>query len=207
MIIFPAIDIKDNKCVRLTQGDFDKVNIYSEDPYLMAKKWVECGAKFIHVVNLNGSRDEVGINDETLEKIATSVDIPIQVGGGIRDEKRVKELLDLGINRVIVGTMAIENKNLLKELINKYGQEKIVILSIFFNLSASFYTDEKLPRNRGSSPSMFRRSFFVRFPFLPGHRMKSVPCPLMIHCRFEKPIRILSGCRHSASTCYFLGQS
>ena len=59
MIIFPAIDIKDNKCVRLTQGDFDKVNIYSEDPYLMAKKWVECGAKFIHVVNLNGSRDEV----------------------------------------------------------------------------------------------------------------------------------------------------
>lgn len=127
MIIFPAIDIKDNKCVRLTQGDFDKVNIYSEDPYLMAKKWVECGAKFIHVVNLNGSRDEVGINDETLEKIATSVDIPIQVGGGIRDEKRVKELLDLGINRVIVGTMAIENKNLLKELINKYGQEKIVV--------------------------------------------------------------------------------
>ena len=72
MIIFPAIDIKDNKCVRLTQGDFDKVNIYSEDPYLMAKKWVECGAKFIHVVNLNGSRDEIGINDKTLEKIATS---------------------------------------------------------------------------------------------------------------------------------------
>ena len=127
MIIFPAIDIKDNKCVRLTQGDFDKVNIYSEDPYLMAKKWVECGAKFIHVVNLNGSRDEVGINDETLEKIATSVDIPIQVGGGIRDEKRVKELLDLGINRVIVGTMAIENKELLKELIEKYKAEKIVV--------------------------------------------------------------------------------
>ena len=69
-------------------------------------------------------------------------------------------------------------------------KEKIVILSIFSNLSASFYTDEKLLRNRGSSPSMFRRSFFVRFPFLPGHRMKSVPGPLMIHCRFEKPIRI-----------------
>ena len=127
MIIFPAIDIKDKKCVRLTQGDFDKVNVYGEDPSLMAKKWADYGAEFIHVVNLNGSRDEVGINDETLEKIATSVDIPIQVGGGIRDEKRVKELLDLGINRVIVGTMAIENKNLLKELINKYGQEKIVV--------------------------------------------------------------------------------
>ena len=127
MIIFPAIDIKDNKCVRLTQGDFDKVNIYSEDPYLMAKKWVECGAKFIHVVNLNGSRDEIGINDETLSKVAKSVDVPIQVGGGIRDEKRVKELLDLGINRVIVGTMAIENKELLKELIEKYKAEKIVV--------------------------------------------------------------------------------
>ena len=110
MIIFPAIDIKDNKCVRLTQGDFDKVNVYGEDPSLMAKKWAGYGAKFIHVVNLNGSRDEVGINDETLAKVAKAVDVPIQVGGGIRDEKRVKELLDLGINRVIVGTMAIENK-------------------------------------------------------------------------------------------------
>ena len=116
MIIFPAIDIKDKKCVRLTQGDFDKVNVYGEDPSLMAKKWADYGAEFIHVVNLNGSRDEIGINDETLAKVAKAVDVPIQVGGGIRDEKRVKELLDLGINRVIVGTMAIENKELLKEL-------------------------------------------------------------------------------------------
>ena len=144
MIIFPAIDIKDNKCVRLTQGNFDKVNIYSEDPYLMAKKWVECGAKFIHVVNLNGSRDEIGINDKRLEKIATSVDIPIQVGGGIRDEKIVKELLDLGINRVIVGTMAIENKNLLKELINKYGQENIVVSIDAINKNVATHGWEKL---------------------------------------------------------------
>ena len=127
MIIFPAIDIKDKKCVRLTQGDFDKVNVYGEDPSLMAKKWAGYGAEFIHVVNLNGSRDEIGINDETLSKVAKSVDVPIQVGGGIRDEKRVKELLDLGINRVIVGTMAIENKELLKELIEKYKADKIVV--------------------------------------------------------------------------------
>lgn len=127
MIIFPAIDIKDKKCVRLTQGDFDKVNVYGEDPSIMAKKWADYGAEFIHVVNLNGSRDEIGINDETLSKVAKSVDVPIQVGGGIRDEKRVKELLDLGINRVIVGTMAIENKELLKELIEKYKADKIVV--------------------------------------------------------------------------------
>ena len=127
MIIFPAIDIKDKKCVRLTQGDFDKVNVYGEDPSRMAKKWADDGAEFIHVVNLNGSRDEIGINDETLSKVAKSVDVPIQVGGGIRDEKRVKELLDLGINRVIVGTMAIENKELLKELIEKYKADKIVV--------------------------------------------------------------------------------
>ena len=127
MIIFPAIDIKDKKCVRLTQGDFDKVNVYGEDPSLMAKKWADDGAEFIHVVNLNGSRDEIGINDETLSKVAKSVDVPIQVGGGIRDEKRVKELLDLGINRVIVGTTAIENKELLKELIEKYKADKIVV--------------------------------------------------------------------------------
>ena len=128
MIIFPAIDIKDNKCVRLTQGDFDKVNVYGEDPSLMAKKWASYGAEFIHVVNLNGSRDEVGINDATLAKVAKAVDVPIQVGGGIRDENWVKELLDLGINRVIVGTMAIENKALLKELIDKLPTEEDINL-------------------------------------------------------------------------------
>ncbi|MCC3868303.1 1-(5-phosphoribosyl)-5-[(5-phosphoribosylamino)methylideneamino]imidazole-4-carboxamide isomerase [Terrisporobacter mayombei] len=126
MIIFPAIDIKDNKCVRLLQGDFNKVNIYGDDPSQMAKKWEEKGAEFIHIVSLNGARGEGNVNDESIKKILQSVNIPIQIGGGIRDEKRIKDLLVMDVNRVIIGSMAVKNKELLKDLVKKY-KEKIVV--------------------------------------------------------------------------------
>lgn len=126
MIIFPAIDIKDNKCVRLLQGDFNKVNIYGDDPSQMAKKWEEKGAEFIHIVSLNGARREGNINDDSIKKIIQSVKIPIQIGGGVRDEKRIEDLLDMGVNRVIIGSMAVKNKELLKYLVKKY-KEKIVV--------------------------------------------------------------------------------
>ena len=126
MIIFPAIDIKDNKCVRLLQGDFDKVNVYGNDPSLMAKKWEDKGAKFLHMVSLNGARGEGNVNDESIKKLLSTVNIPIQMGGGIRSKERVKELLDLGVNRVILGSVAIKDKDLLKDLISQY-KEKIVV--------------------------------------------------------------------------------
>lgn len=126
MIIFPAIDIKDNKCVRLLQGDFNKVNIYGDDPSEMAKKWEEKGAKFIHIVSLNGARGEGNINDHSIKKILQSVNIPIQIGGGVRDEKRIEDLLAMGVNRVIIGSMAVKNKELLKNLVKKY-KEKIIV--------------------------------------------------------------------------------
>lgn len=126
MIILPAIDIKDNKCVRLLQGDFNKVNIYGDDPSIMAKKWQDKGAEFIHMVSLNGARGEGNINDESIKKVLDTINIPIQIGGGIRTKERVKELLDIGVNRVIVGSMAIKNKKMLEELVNQY-EEKIVV--------------------------------------------------------------------------------
>ena len=126
MIIFPAIDIKENKCVRLLQGDFDKVNIYGDDPSAMAKRWEDKNAQFIHIVSLNGARGEGKVNDESIKKILSTVNIPIQIGGGIRSQERVQELLDMGVNRVIVGSIAIKNKELLKKLVKKY-KEKIVV--------------------------------------------------------------------------------
>lgn len=126
MIIFPAIDIKDNKCVRLLQGDFNKVNVYGDDPSKMAKKWEEKGAEYIHIVSLNGARGEGNMNDESIKKILQSVNIPIQIGGGVRDEKRIEDLLSMGVNRVIIGSMAVKNKELLKDLVKKY-KEKIVV--------------------------------------------------------------------------------
>lgn len=126
MIIFPAIDIKNNKSVRLSQGDFNKINIYSHDPFNMAVKWKNQGGTFLHLVDLDGARNEEIINRKSIEKIAKNIGLPVQVGGGIRSEKRVEELLETGVERVIVGTIAIENKELLKKLVSKY-KEKIVV--------------------------------------------------------------------------------
>jgi len=126
MIIFPAIDIKNNKSVRLSQGDFNKINIYSDDPFNMAVKWKNQGGTFLHLVDLDGARNEEIINRKSIEKIAKNIGLPVQVGGGIRSEKRVEELLETGVERVIVGTIAIENKELLKKLVSKY-KEKIVV--------------------------------------------------------------------------------
>lgn len=126
MILFPAIDIKDNKCVRLTQGKFDQVNVYSGDPVEMAKKWEDMGAEYLHVVDLDGAKNEGFQNRKSIEKIAKTLKIPMQTGGGIRSEERIKNLLEMGVERVIVGTMAIENQELLTELTKKYKQHVAV---------------------------------------------------------------------------------
>ncbi len=128
MIIFPAIDIKDNKCVRLTQGDFNKLTVYSQDPLNVAKAWEREGVDFLHLVNLDGARHGGFINNkESIENIVKNINIPVQLGGGIRDKEKVKYLLDLGVSRVILGTIAVENPKLLKDLLEIYGNEKIVV--------------------------------------------------------------------------------
>lgn len=126
MILFPAIDIKDNKCVRLTQGKFDQVNVYSGDPVEMAKKWESMGAEYLHVVDLDGAKNEGFQNRKSIEKIASTIKIPMQTGGGIRSQERIKNLLDIGVDRVIVGTMAIEQQELLKELASIYKEHLAV---------------------------------------------------------------------------------
>ena len=126
MIIFPAIDIKDNKCVRLSQGDFNKVKTYSNEPFDMALKWKNEGASFLHIVDLDGARSEEIINKKSIEKIAENIGLPIQVGGGIRSEEKIKSFIDMGVQRVIIGTIAVENKELLKELVSKYKEKLIV---------------------------------------------------------------------------------
>jgi phosphoribosylformimino-5-aminoimidazole carboxamide ribotide isomerase len=126
MILFPAIDIKDNKCVRLTQGKFDQINVYSGDPVEMAKKWQDMGAEYLHVVDLDGAKNEGFQNRKSIEKIVKSIKIPMQTGGGIRNEERIKNLLEIGVERVIVGTMAIEQQEILTELAKIYKEHLAV---------------------------------------------------------------------------------
>lgn len=126
MILFPAIDIKDNRCVRLTQGKFDQINVYSGDPVEMAKKWQDMGAEYLHVVDLDGAKNEGFQNRKSIEKIARSMKIPMQTGGGVRSEERIKNLLEIGVERVIVGTMVIEQQELLTQLAEIYKEHLAV---------------------------------------------------------------------------------
>ena len=113
MKIFPAIDLRDGKAVRLYQGDYDQMTVYSEDPVDVARSFKEKGASYLHLV-------------ETIRRIVEEVDLFVEVGGGIRDEKRICQYLDLGVGRVILGTIAVKEPEFLKEMVGKYG-EKIAV--------------------------------------------------------------------------------
>jgi phosphoribosylformimino-5-aminoimidazole carboxamide ribotide isomerase len=112
MIIIPAVDIKDGRCVRLLQGRKDAETVFSDDPAAMAAKWAVDGAQLIHVIDLDGAFEKAPRNFQSIKKILGSVAVPIQVGGGIRDEKTIKMYLDEGVDRVILGTEAIRNPQL-----------------------------------------------------------------------------------------------
>jgi len=126
MIIFPAIDLRGGKCVRLIQGDFDKETVYSDDPQATALKWQAAGAKFLHVVDLDGARAGKPQNLDAIQKILDAVDIPIEVGGGIRTLDDMERLLTLGVRRVILGSVAVENPALVAEAAQRFG-DKIVV--------------------------------------------------------------------------------
>ena len=127
MLIIPAVDIKDGKCVRLLQGRMEDETVYSDTPWEMALKWQNAGARLLHIVDLNGAFEGYGVNDNAVRAIVGHVDMDTELGGGIRDMARIDTLLDMGIGRVILGTVAVENPGLVKEAVDKYGPEKIVV--------------------------------------------------------------------------------
>jgi len=109
MIIIPAVDIKNGKCVRLVQGRKQDETVFSDDPATMAEKWAHAGAELIHVVDLDGAFEKSPQNIDVIKKILDTVETPIQLGGGIRNEQTVRKYLDMGVKRVIIGTEAIKN--------------------------------------------------------------------------------------------------
>jgi phosphoribosylformimino-5-aminoimidazole carboxamide ribotide isomerase len=126
MIIIPAIDIKNGNCVRLLQGRMDQETVFSDDPAAMAKRWVAEGAKLIHVVDLEGAVKKQPQNIKSIKRIIDSVNVDIQMGGGIRNEKIVTELVDLGIKRVVIGTEAINNPKFVKTLCKAFPGRIVV---------------------------------------------------------------------------------
>jgi phosphoribosylformimino-5-aminoimidazole carboxamide ribotide isomerase len=126
MDVIPAVDLKGGKCVRLYQGDYKQETVFSEDPVAIALKWQSCGASRLHIVDLDGAAGGSVVNFNVIKSIASSVKMSIQVGGGIRTEETVKLLLDIGINRTILGTVAIEQPDLIRVLCRKYGEAIII---------------------------------------------------------------------------------
>lgn len=120
MIIYPAIDIRGGRCVRLTEGRFDAETVFADDPAEMALKWAAAGAEYLHLVDLDGALAGEGRNIPVIERILKSVSIPVQLGGGIRNMQAIERLLDLGVSRVILGSAAVKNPQLVEEACRSY---------------------------------------------------------------------------------------
>lgn len=137
MIIYPAIDLKDKSCVRLTQGAYNKMTVYEKDPVKVAKRWEDMGAEILHIVDLDGAKNGDRVNQSVVKEIVENIDIPIELGGGIRDTEGVETLLDLGVSQVIIGTVAVQNPAWVKEMIEKHGDRIIVSIDALNGLLAT----------------------------------------------------------------------
>lgn len=126
MLVIPAIDLKEGQCVRLEQGLMDKATVYGKDPAAQALAWQEQGAELLHIVDLDGAFAGVPKNREAISAIVAALDIPAQIGGGIRDLDTIAAYLDLGIKRVILGTVAKENPELVKEACRRFPGSIVV---------------------------------------------------------------------------------
>ncbi|MEI4770446.1 1-(5-phosphoribosyl)-5-[(5-phosphoribosylamino)methylideneamino]imidazole-4-carboxamide isomerase [Psychrobacillus sp. FJAT-51614] len=125
--VYPAIDMKGGKCVRLYQGDYEQETIYGDSPYDMAKKFADEGATWIHLVDLDGAKDGEKIHANEVIRIAKELPVSVQIGGGIRSKVDVQFYLENGVNRVIIGSLAIAQPELVADLIEEFGGDRIVI--------------------------------------------------------------------------------
>jgi phosphoribosylformimino-5-aminoimidazole carboxamide ribotide isomerase len=126
MDVIPAIDILDGRCVRLYQGDYAQSEVFGEDPVAMAQHWYSQGAKYLHVVDLDGAKEGKPKNLKVIEAIARSIPIRVQVGGGMRDEATVRTVLNAGVSRVILGTAAVEHSQLVADLCADFPEQILV---------------------------------------------------------------------------------
>jgi phosphoribosylformimino-5-aminoimidazole carboxamide ribotide isomerase len=126
MILFPAIDLKDGKCVRLLRGDMQRATVFNDSPAAQAKAFANAGCEWLHLVDLNGAVEGHPVNRAAVESILKDVDVPTQLGGGIRTIESIAQWFEAGVKRVILGTKAISDPNFLRSAVNKYGDRIVV---------------------------------------------------------------------------------
>jgi phosphoribosylformimino-5-aminoimidazole carboxamide ribotide isomerase len=130
MLLIPAIDLKDGHCVRLRQGDMQSATVFSEDPVAMARQWVAQGAKRLHIVDLNGAKSGKPVNEPVIRRIVAAVgeEVPVQLGGGLRDLDLIERYIDDGVRYVVIGTAAVKNPGFLQDACSAFGGHVIVAL-------------------------------------------------------------------------------
>ena len=127
MLLIPAIDLKDGRCVRLLQGEADAETIYSNDPVEMAISFEDAGAKRLHLVDLDGAFRGKGANMDSIRSILKNISIPVQLGGGLRNAENIEQMFELGVSSVIVSTMTVKNSEVLEEIILRYSGKRIFL--------------------------------------------------------------------------------
>ena len=125
MILYPAIDIRDGKAVRLIQGDYERETAYDDDPVVAARRWVEGGARWLHVVDLDGARVGEPVNLEHVRRIVAAVNVPVQLGGGLRDSKKVEDAISSGAERVVLGTAAVRDPEMVEAIAAAHGDRVV----------------------------------------------------------------------------------
>jgi phosphoribosylformimino-5-aminoimidazole carboxamide ribotide isomerase len=126
LILFPAIDIRDGKAVRLVQGDYGRETQYDDDPVVAARRWVNGGAAWLHVVDLDGARAGEPVNLEHVRRIVAAINVPVQLGGGLRDSKKVEEAFSSGAERVVLGTAAVRDPEMAEAIAAAHGDRVVV---------------------------------------------------------------------------------
>ncbi|MEC7888331.1 MAG: 1-(5-phosphoribosyl)-5-[(5-phosphoribosylamino)methylideneamino]imidazole-4-carboxamide isomerase [SAR324 cluster bacterium] len=127
MLLIPAIDLKNGRCVRLLQGEAAAETVYSDDPASMARSFEDAGAKRLHLVDLDGAFKGKGANLISIRSILKNISIPVQLGGGLRNAENIEKMFELGVSSVIVGTMAVKNPDVLEEVIQRFTGEKVIL--------------------------------------------------------------------------------
>lgn len=120
MNIWPAIDLRNGKCVRLQQGDYSRETVFGDDPVAIAHRWISEGAEQLHLVDLDGAREGHWANRTAVQAVVSAVDVPCQLGGGIRDEETITELFEIGVARVVIGTKALKDPDWFRDICRKY---------------------------------------------------------------------------------------
>jgi len=127
VIVLPAIDLRDGRCVRLEQGDYERETVFSDDPLEVARHWQAAGARMLHIVDLDGARDGAMAQLDAIAAIIATVNIPVQVGGGVRTTEQAEALYEAGARRIVIGTAAIEQPELVVSILKEHGSERVAV--------------------------------------------------------------------------------